>query len=232
MRSSLDSWCSSPKCATWSLSVSRKCSAGSAARRRARRPRRRGACSPRSASLGHRERRRRCRRRCSSSTGAFARPRRARSVRKCAPGERPASRRASSSEHAARTRSSPSFVARDAGAPSRTSSPRGSLRLALERRSRRRPARRIEQDLVPAEDRELRRGRRAAARTPRCSAASRKSNATSSAVRARGDLDVERVHVDVVAPPGDRLRRRRSIFRPARSVIGPVGPCSPGIHFG
>jgi hypothetical protein len=51
------------------------------------------------------------------------------------------------------------------------------------------------------------------------------------AARPLGHVEMEGVHVDRVAPPGEHLSPAVN-RRPDRLTIGPVGPCSPGIHLG
>ena len=60
----------------------------------------------------------------------------------------------------------------------------------------------------------------------------RKSIFISSLVDALRDGQVIGEHVDLVALPLDAAGRWLVMKNPAMLSMGPVGPCSPGIHFG
>jgi hypothetical protein len=107
---------------------------------------------------------------------------------------------------------------------------RGQLHRRRERQRARRLAAGIEERHVPLQHRDVHRG---GGRCRETSSAGLHQVVEVDGQRAGtgGNLDGEAIHVDRIALPGQRLAVGGKA-QLARFVVGPLGPCSPGIHLG
>ena len=91
-------------------------------------------------------------------------------------------------------------------------------------------ASRIKNEFVPTDDGEIRAGGSAGGEATRGGSREKICFGIEGG-HARRNGEMEGVHVDVVALPGNHRPWAVKIM-PAKLSMGPVGPCSPGIHSG